>query len=342
MTLELHYGASLKALNTLRVEASAAVLADVASADELPDLFAAIDTRHTPWLALGEGSNVLFADDFAGVVVRPHLTGIDPLDEQSDPVRVRVGAGENWHGFVQWTLANGLCGLENLALIPGTVGAAPVQNIGAYGVELERYIAQVEAYDVLEHRLRSLEPGECGFAYRDSRFKHERERWLITAVKFDLPRHAALTLDYAGVREALANTGIDAPTPRDVFEAICAIRRRKLPDPALIGNAGSFFKNPVVPDAQAAFIQDHHPGLPTWPASDGRTKLSAAWLIEQAGLKGYRQGDAGISERHALVLVNHGDASGRELLALARHVENAVESRFGVTLEPEPRIIGTD
>ena len=339
MTLELHYGASLKALNTLRVDASAAVLAEVGCANELPNLFAAINARRTPWMALGEGSNVLFVDDFPGVVVQPRFTGIEVLNEQNGRARIRAGAGENWHRFVEWTLASGFRGLENLALIPGTVGAAPVQNIGAYGVELERYITLVHAYDTLEHRLRRLSPAECGFAYRDSRFKRERDRWLITAVEFLLPHRAALMLDYAGVRDELTASGVDEPTAQDVFEAICAIRRRKLPDPALIGNAGSFFKNPIILDAQAAFIRDHHPNLPSWPAGDGRTKLSAAWLIERSGLRGYRHGDAGISGRHALVLVNHGHASGRELFALARHVQETVEARFGVALEPEPRIV---
>lgn len=340
MTLELHYGASLHALNTLRVNASTAVLAEVTCADDLPDLFAAIDTQHTPWMVLGEGSNVLFVDDFPGIVVQPRLMGVDRLDESNGRVRIRAGAGENWHRFVEWTLANGLCGLENLALIPGTVGAAPVQNIGAYGVELEHYIASIDAYDTLEHRQRRLDPSACGFAYRDSRFKRERDRWLITAVEFYLPRHAALTLDYAGVRDQLAAAGVAEPTAQEVFEAVCALRRRKLPDPARIGNAGSFFKNPVVSDAQAAFIRDHHPDLPIWPAGDGRMKLGAAWLIEQSGLKGYRHGDAGISDRHALVLVNHGAATGRELFVLARHVQETVEARFGVTLEPEPRVVG--
>jgi UDP-N-acetylmuramate dehydrogenase len=340
MALTIHHGASLKALNTLGVDAAAAMRVDIEDAADLPRVFDAIRAAGKPWLALGEGSNVLFASDFDGFVVRPTLRGIAVLHEDDDGAVVRAGAGENWHVFVQSMLAAGLHGLENLALIPGTVGAAPVQNIGAYGVELESRIVAVEAFDTHIGELVRLSREDCGFAYRDSRFKRERDRWLITAVAFALQRNVDPVLGYAGVGEELAIRGVAAPTPSDVFEAVCALRRRKLPDPAVIGNAGSFFKNPVVPEAQAAFIRDHHPDLPAWPAASDRTKLSAAWLIERAGLKGHRQGDAGISDRHALVLVNHGSATGKDLLDLARHVQDEVDARFGVRLEPEPRIVG--
>lgn len=339
MTLSVHHDASLRTLNTFGVDVHAALLAEVRSADELPALFASIQAMATPWLVLGEGSNLLFVDDVPGVVVRPLISGIDILSDDGQRVRVRAGAGENWHRLVEWTLAHGLCGLENLALIPGTVGAAPVQNIGAYGVELDACIAAVEAFDVAASRHLRLLPGDCGFAYRDSRFKQESDRWVITAVEFDLVRDGGLTLDYAGIRDEIAARGIAVPDARALFDAVCSLRRRKLPDPGVIGNAGSFFKNPMVHDAQAAFIRDHHPAMPSWAAGNGRTKLSAAWLIEQSGLKGYRVKDAGISDRHALVLVNHGSATGRELLAVARHVQDTVDARFGVRLEPEPRIL---
>ncbi len=337
--LTVQYGASLAGLNTLRVGAHAAMLAEPADVAALPGLFATARAQNLPWLILGEGSNLLFVDDFDGLVVRPRLTGVQRLDEADGVVRIRVGAGENWHALVSWTLDQGWCGLENLALIPGTVGAAPVQNIGAYGVELDNFVAAVEAYDIHEDRVVRIDAEDCGFGYRDSRFKREVGRWLITAVELALPRTAPPVLDYAGLREELAARGVSDPGPRDVFEAVCAIRRRKLPDPAQIGNAGSFFKNPVVTDTQAAFIADHHPDLPQWPAGNQQTKLSAAWLIERSGLKGLRVGDAGISEQHALVLVNHGAASGRQLWELASHVRDTVEARFGVTLEPEPRIV---
>ena len=340
--LELEHDASLRGLNSFGVEAHATMLARVDDAGELTDLFAAIADQGLPWLALGEGSNVLFVGSYPGVLVRPQLPGIDVVDDDGERVRLRIGAGENWHRLVEDCLDRGLCGLENLALIPGSVGAAPVQNIGAYGVELDRFVVAVEAFDVEAGAITRLAADQCGFAYRDSRFKREPGRWLITAVELALARTAEPVTGYAGVAEALALRGVDrgAATARDVFEAVCDLRRRKLPDPALIGNAGSFFKNPLVPALQAAFIADHHPGLPAWPAGDDRSKLSAAWLIEQCGLKGHRQGDAAVSDRHALVLVNHGRATGAELWALAGVVRDAVEARFGVRLEPEPRIIG--
>lgn len=338
----IQHGASLAGLNSFRVDARATQLAEPDQVAALPALFASARAQALPWLVLGEGSNVLFVDDFAGLVVRPHIAGLDILADDGDRVRLRAGAGENWHRLVEWTLEQGLTGLENLALIPGSVGAAPVQNIGAYGVELDSRLAAVEAFDIEHGQLFRLGAEECAFGYRDSRFKREAGRWLISAIELDLSRRFEPVLDYAGLREELSARAVSDPTPRDVFDAVCAIRRRKLPDPALIGNAGSFFKNPLVPDAQAAFIADHHPDLPQWPAGDGRTKLSAAWLIDQAGLKGLRVGDAGISERHALVLVNHGQASGRELWDLATRVRDTVEARFGVTLEAEPRIVLTD
>lgn len=339
MTFELHRNASLKKLNTFGVDARTAVLADVFSVDALPALFAELRRQELAWLVLGEGSNVLFVNDYLGAIVRPHFAGIDIVSDDGREARIRVGAGQNWHRFVAWSIDAGFGDLANLALIPGSVGAAPVQNIGAYGVELEAHVLAVEAFDAKADSLVRLDAYDCGFAYRDSRFKKERDRWLITAVEFSLHRDAPMALRYAGIREEIMAARIQHASPRDVFDAVCAIRRRKLPDPAIVGNAGSFFKNPVVGDTQAAFIRDHHPEMPFWPVDDG-IKLSAAWLIEQAGLKGYREGDAGISDQHALVLVNHGNASGSELYSLAERVRDAVEARFGVRLEPEPRIIG--
>lgn len=340
MSLDLQVGVSLRDINTFGVDIETMMMAQIDSLDDLPELFTAIDEIGMDWLPLGEGSNVLFVDDYDGIVVRARLRGIEWLGDQDGWARVRAGAAENWHRLVEWTLDNGLRGLENLALIPGSVGAAPVQNIGAYGVELDRYVAAVEAWDTRQRRLVRLAPEDCGFGYRDSRFKREPQRWLVAAVELDLPREAETVTHYAGVREEIASRGGDPADPRAVFEAVCALRRRKLPDPTQTGNAGSFFKNPLVPELQYAQLRDHFPDMPAWPQDDaGHVKLSAAWLIEQAGLKGYRQGAAGISDRHALVLVNHGGASGRDLWALACQVRDTVEARFGVRLEPEPRIV---
>jgi UDP-N-acetylmuramate dehydrogenase len=248
-----------------------------------------------------------------------------------------------WNDLVHWSLARGWNGLENMALIPGTVGACPIQNIGAYGVEVAEFIETVEAYNRLTGQTERLPNNACAFGYRDSRFKRERDEWVITAVEFRLSANRALKMNYAGVPEELAAMGIDSPKAVHLAEAISRIRSRKLPNPALIGNAGSFFKNPVLPDAQTVGLKAQYPALPVFPSGQaGFSKLSAAWLIEQAGWKGYRQGDAGIAAQHALVLVNHGHASGQELLQVARQVVASVKDRLGITLEPEPRILGAD
>ena len=319
--------------NTLRVRATARTLVRVEEAGALPAVFDAIGRDRL--FVLGGGSNVLFTRDFEGTVLQMIGRGI----EETGNGRVRVAAGEPWDGFVRWSLEAGYAGLENLILIPGTVGAAPIQNIGAYGVELAGFVAAVAAWDRTCREFVELSPADCAFGYRDSVFKHEPDRYLVTAVEFALPRTRPLALDYSGVREELAAMGVESPTHGDVGRAVERLRRRKLPDPAEIGNAGSFFKNPVVDRAAADALRAREPGLPVHVLADGRAKLSAAWLIERCGLKGYRDGNAGISDRHALVLVNHGRAGGAELLAVVRHVQAVVEARFGLVLQPEPKVL---
>ncbi len=331
----LEDNASLAGRNTLRVAARARQLATLQDASALPEVLDRLDTAP---LVLGEGSNVLFAGDHDGSVLVMATHGVDVEDTDAG-TRIAVAAGERWDDFVRWSLGQGFAGLENLILIPGTVGAAPIQNIGAYGVEVAEFIEGVEAWDTREAGVVTLDHADCAFAYRDSRFKREPDRYIVTAVRFLLPREHALKLDYAGIRRELARMGIPRPTPYLVAEAVRTLRTRKLPDPAVIGNAGSFFKNPVVSATRAADLQREHPGMMQWPLADGTAKLSAAWLIEAAGFKGVREGDAGISNRHALVLVNHGSASGADLWALATKVIDGVRSRFGITLEPEPRVI---
>ena len=330
--------ASLLGRNTFRVPARAAMLIDVRKPAALGELFGYAALATQPLLVLGEGSNILFTRDWPGVVLAIAAHGVRVLDDDGMRTHVRVEAGESWNDFVRWSLAHGHCGLENLVLIPGTVGAAPIQNIGAYGVEAREFIVAVEAWDRQARRLVRLDNAGCAFGYRDSLFKRERERWVVTAVEFEFVRDRPLRLDYAGVREELASMGIDTPRAPAVAEAIARIRTRKLPNPALIGNAGSFFKNPLVDPGHAAALHAAHPAMPVWPAG-GRNKLSAAWLIEACGLKGSRDGDAGISAQHALVLVNHGQATGAQLLALTRRVTDAVRERFGVELEPEPLVV---
>lgn len=341
----LQRDADLSTRNTFRVAARAPWLLRVNQAAALPEALELEQVRGRPLLVLGGGSNVLFAGDAPGTVMELRAAHVGIADDQGDVVRVRAEAGAGWHGLVMWSLEHGLCGLENLALIPGSVGAAPIQNIGAYGVEVGERIVAVEAWDRQQACWMRLDRHACAFGYRDSVFKRQPGRWIVTAVELELFRQgsaqAAPRLDYAGIGEELAAMAVATPSAGDVARAVIRLRQRKLPDPAVTGNAGSFFKNPVVPAEQAQALQHAHPGLPAFPGPDARMrKLSAAWLIDACGLKGLREGDAGVSPAHALVLVNHGTASGAQLLALAHTVAATVRARFGVALEPEPGIVG--
>lgn len=331
--------------NTFGVDARVGLLIETDDADDLPGLFAgelaATSPQASELLILGGGSNLLIVEAPA---IALHLDSqrIEVLDAQNSIVR--ADAGVEWHRFVMWTLEHGFAGLENLALIPGTVGASPIQNIGAYGVEVGERIHAVDVFERTSGAFQRLDAQACGFAYRDSVFKHDPDRWLVTAVEFRLApslETTPLKLDYAGIRDELTSMGVAAPDARDVAEAVIGLRRRKLPDPAVVGNAGSFFKNPIVPVAQADALKAEHATLPIFPGSDAATrKLSAAWLIDACGWKGHRDSDAGVSDKHALVLVNHGNATGAELLALAREISASVHARFGIAIEPEPRIVG--
>jgi len=338
----LFANADLTAHNTLHLRAHARQLARLEHIDALPALLADPAIAGHPLLTLGSGSNVLFAGDPDGVVLRIAAASVQQrgTDASGRPI-IHAQAGLDWHALVEWTLQRGWSGLENLALIPGTVGAAPIQNIGAYGLEVGERIVAVETWDRVQRQWQRLERAHCQFGYRDSVFKHAPDRFIITAVEFVLPVDEPLRLNYAGLDAQLDAMGITQPDARDLADAICAQRRSKLPDPDDIGNLGSFFKNPVIPLAQAMALHDAHPGMPHWPlAETAMRKLSAAWLIEQCGWKGHRTGDAGVFAGHALVLVNHATATGAEILALARAIADSVQARFGVALEPEPRIIG--
>ncbi|MBS0575742.1 MAG: UDP-N-acetylmuramate dehydrogenase [Proteobacteria bacterium] len=339
--LRLLDDAPLIARNTFRVAAQAQLLAEVRDRAGFDELCGSGALRLDPLLVLGDGSNLLLVDDVPGLVVHLDLRGISTLAENGDGALVRAEAGVGWNDLVHWTLGRRLEGLENLALIPGRVGAAPIQNIGAYGVEAGEFIQTVEAYDRRAGRIARFDRAACDFGYRDSVFKRERERWIVLAVEFRLPRRHELRLDYAGIGDELAAMGVAAPRAAHVAEAVIRLRTRKLPDPLLIGNAGSFFKNPLVDADIADTLQREHPQLPVYPAADAsKRKLAAAWMIQSCGWKGHRDGDAGIAAQHALVLVNHGHASGAQLLDLARRVAASVRERFGVDIEPEPRIVG--
>jgi UDP-N-acetylmuramate dehydrogenase len=332
--------ADLTALNTLHLPARAEALQPVEAAMDLPALTEALLQRGTPVLVLGGGSNIVFAGDFAGTVLHMRTRGIELLAHTGDTVRVAVAAGESWHDWVAHALAQGWYGLENLALIPGTVGAAPVQNIGAYGVELFEFVDRIEAWDMQSRIWLQLDAADCCPGYRDSVFKQSLAgRAIITRVTFRLTTRPHVRCDYADLRGALRDAGVTAPTPRDVFDAVCAVRRAKLPDPALLGNAGSFFRNPVLPAGDAARLLAAHPDAPHYQGDDGTIKFAAAWLIDQCGWKGHRRGDAGVHERQALVLVNFGHARADDILGLAADIRRSVLARFGVTLEAEPRVV---
>ncbi|HEX2667488.1 MAG TPA: UDP-N-acetylmuramate dehydrogenase [Gammaproteobacteria bacterium] len=330
--------APLQARNTFHVPAKAARYTELRVAAALPELLQRRELKTMPLLVLGDGSNLLFTRDFDGLVLHMASSGVHLLEDGAVG-RVRVAAGESWHGFVRWSLHQGFTGLENLALIPGTVGAAPIQNIGAYGAEVREFITMVEAWDRRSEEFVQLDNAACGFAYRDSVFKRDPQRFIVTAVDFALPRERPLALDYSGVRQELEAQGVQHPTPADVAHAVETLRRRKLPDPAITGNAGSFFKNPLLTNERAAALAAAHPELPQWPGMNGSTKVSAAWLIEACGFKGVRDGDAGVSPKHSLVLINYGHATGAQVWALAGRIRDAVAARFGITLEPEPVIV---
>lgn len=338
--LDVQHNADLRPFNTLRVAARARYLVQLRDSDALADVLADARFSGLPLLVLGEGSNVLLTRNFDGLVLRLLSQRIGKAKIDADSAFITAEAGVRWDQLVTWSLAHGYCGIENLALIPGLCGAAPIQNIGAYGVELSDSLHDAVVFDRQARNTLTLSRSDCRFGYRDSLFKQQPDRYIVIGIRLRLSRVAALRLDYAGIREELDELRIAQPSAADVAIAVRRLRRRKLPQPAVMPNAGSFFKNPIVDITVAQQLQAAHPALPQWKTGDsGRVKLSAGWLIEQAGFKGYRDGDAGIAPGHALVLVNHGEASGQQLLALAHKVQAEVLRRFGVAIEPEPVVI---
>lgn len=339
MSLDVQPQVSLKAFNSFGIDVRAQLFAEAHSDADVREALAYAAAQQLPLLVIGGGSNLLLTQDIPALVLRMATQGIRVLHEDTQQVVVEAEAGEAWHPFVLWTLEQGFSGLENLSLIPGTVGAAPMQNIGAYGVEIKDVFAGLTALDRETGELRDFDLQACAFAYRDSLFKQQVGRWVILRVRFALSREQHVHLDYGPVRQHLQAAGISAPTAKDVSRAICAIRSEKLPDPAELGNAGSFFKNPLVPVALAERLRCEHPGLVSYPAGAGLEKLAAGWLIEQAGWKGFREGDAGVHRLQALVLVNYGQASGAQLLELAQRIQADIASRFAVQLEIEPNVL---
>lgn len=338
MSLGLQQDVDLRPYNSFGVAARAARFVRLTEVGQLAEARQQAGQGEESLLILGGGSNCLFVKDFPGLVLQVANCGIE-LDAQTE--RVTAAAGENWHQLVEHCLNNGLHGLENLALIPGTVGAAPIQNIGAYGVELAELFVSLRAFDLETGDWREFDRQACEFAYRDSFFKRQmRPRYLIWSVTLQLASDWQPRLSYGALREALGKGDEANVSHRQLFETVCAIRRSKLPDPASLGNAGSFFKNPVLDRSQFEALARRFPGLPAFPVADpGAVKLPAAWLLEQAGWKGRQVGRAAVHAEHALVLVNPGEASGEDILHLARAMADSVQEKFGLELEPEVRVI---
>jgi UDP-N-acetylmuramate dehydrogenase len=338
--MQIERGVSLKPYNSFSLPAVAGTLVRIASDADVRRVVDDPVLGNAPKFVLGGGSNIILTRDMPQIVLKVEVRGIRLVEERADAWIVEAGAGETWHDLVAHTLAHGWPGLENLALIPGTVGASPVQNIGAYGVELKDRFESLDAVDLLTGRTQTLHADLCAFGYRDSVFKHSlANRTVITRVRFRLPRPWQPVLGYLDIERRMAETGIHAPSAQQVFDWICAIRRAKLPDPAVLGNAGSFFKNPIVTPEQCRDIIGRDPEIVHYPLPDGSIKLAAGWMIDACGWKGKHVGQAAVYEKQALVLVNRGGAIGSEVMLLAGAIQESVYGRFGIRLEPEPLVV---
>lgn len=341
LTIESHV--SLKPYNTFHIEANARYWVEITCEEDIHTLLQLNEFVDTPKLILGGGSNILLCHDFDGLVINVNIQGIEVIRADEDHTYITAGAGVNWHKLVMFCVGNGYAGMENLSLIPGTVGAAPMQNIGAYGVELEQVFDSLTAVHVQTGEKRTFSHADCAFGYRESVFKRElRDQYIITTVTFRLDKQPVFHTRYGAIRETLSEMGIsdDNLSIKAISEAVIHIRRSKLPDPAEIGNAGSFFKNPEIPKLQFDRLKAQHPALPGYPLGDDLVKIPAGWLIEQAGWKGYRVGDTGVHTKQALVLVNYNDATGNEIMTLARQIQESILETFGILISPEVNVIG--
>ena len=327
----------LKHRNTFGFESFAELAFDINTPEQIHAVMSEIAKQNLVWRVLGGGSNVILPKILGGATLLMNIPGQEIISSDDQATYLSVGAGVNWHELVTWTLENNLPGFENLALIPGTVGAAPIQNIGAYGVEIAQYIDSIEAFDANDLAFVSLSKKACRFAYRDSYFKQNPQRFIVTKVIFIIPKVWQARIHYAD----LANhfTENDNPSPEDIFLAVCKIRTQKLPDPKNIGNAGSFFQNPIVPIEQFETLQNKYANLVSYPDLAGKRKLAAGWLIDQCGFKGQRLGSVGVYQNQALVLVNYGGGTAQDILGLAKCIQDKVRAQFGVSLVIEPNIL---
>lgn len=339
--VSIQQNASIKHLNAFGIEAKADHFAVIENTQQLIELLSIQNTHNLPKLILGEGSNILFTKNYAGLVIKNGIKGIQHLDEDNDHYWIKAGAGENWHEFVLYCIQRGYGGLENLSLIPGSVGAAPIQNIGAYGVELKDFLFQLEALNLQTGSIRTFTNAECQFGYRDSTFKNlHKDQYVILNVVFRLNKNPKFHIDYGNLKETLQSMHTGQLNIKAISDAVIHIRRSKLPDPKKLGNAGSFFKNPVIPYTQFQELQTVFSQIPHFLTDNqDLIKLSAAWLIEQCGWKGKRLGNVGVYEKQALILVNYGNGSGLEILELAKEIQSSVKSKFGIALEPEVNLV---
>lgn len=327
---------SLKKYNTFGIDAKASYFAVVQSVSELRKLLAEPEFLQLPKLFLGGGSNILLCGDYNGVVIQADFEGIADLGNGL----IKVQAGENWHEFVLWTLNHGYNGIENLSLIPGNVGTAPMQNIGAYGVELKDVFVELEAFHIASEEIHVFKNVDCNFAYRESVFKHKHKgEYVILSVTFQLSKDGKLNTSYGAIQDVLNEKGISQATAKDVSEAVISIRQSKLPDPRKIGNSGSFFKNPVILKSTFEEIQKEYPDVPSYPVNSREVKVPAGWLIEKAGWKGKRIDDYGVHKKQALVLVNYGNAKGEDIYKLALEIQSSVKKKFDVHLQMEVNVI---
>lgn len=337
--LSIAQNISLKPYNTLAVDVQAAVFITVTELAQIPAAVDYASQHQLPWLVLGGGSNVVLTDDFDGVVIYMQLRGIK-IEEQDQQLIVSAAAGENWHQLVQYCLKHKCYGLENLSLIPGSVGAAPIQNIGAYGVELAQVFHSLTGWDCQHQQWRNLTLTECQFGYRDSIFKQQlKNQFIITSVSLRLHRNCVVQTSYAALNTALQQQQIEQPSPEQVADTVIAIRQSKLPDPKNLANAGSFFKNPVISAAHASTLLAENPGMVSYVQNDGTVKLAAGWLIEKVGWKGKRLGAVGMHEQQSLVLINYDNATGSDIITLAKTVQQNVKEKFAIDLNIEPVII---
>ena len=336
--MDIKENISLKSYNTFAIDAKARNFAAFGTVEELADGLQSVGENRL--LVLGGGSNILLTGDFDGWVLKNEMKGIELISEESEHVVVKARAGENWHSFVMHCIENGWAGVENLSLIPGCVGASPMQNIGAYGVEIKDVFEGLNAYDIQDRKLRPFSLADCQFGYRESIFKTAlKGRFIITDVSFRLRKKPVFHTSYGAINEELERMGVKELSIKAVSDAVIRIRSSKLPDPAQIGNAGSFFKNPSVTKEKYESLKQSHPDIVGYANADGSIKLAAGWLIEQCGWKGFRRGDAGVHARQALVLVNYGSAGGEEIYRLSTEILESVKDKFGVLLEREVNII---